>query len=252
VKLPVYGVHLWLPKAHVEAPVSGSMVLAGALLKLGGYGFYRFSFFVVQHLNLLFTYFYSIGLIGGLVSCFLCLRQSDLKAFVAYSSICHMGYALAALYRFTFIGLEGSVYIFVRHGFCSSCMFYILYLFYERYHTRSSLMVKGCTYLLSYMLFFLFLFSVLNMGLPPSLSFFSEVSISISLINLDLFSFIPGGMLLFFSGLYRIYFYVVISHGHPIFKGLNITFRAREISNIYSHLSPLFFVSLYIPLFFVI
>jgi NADH-ubiquinone oxidoreductase chain 4 len=241
-----------LPKAHVEAPVSGSIVLAGALLKLGGYGFYRFSFFVVQYLNSFFTYFYSIGLIGGLISCFLCLRQSDLKAFVAYSSICHMGYSLAALYRFTFVGLEGAIYMFVSHGFCSSCMFYILYLFYERFHTRSSLLLKGCTYFLSYMLFFLFLFSVLNMGLPPSFSFFSEVSISISLINLDFFSFLPGGILLFFSGLYRIYFYVIIRHGYPIFKGLSLTFSTREISNVYSHLSPLFFISLYVSFFFVV
>jgi len=167
VKLPVYGVHLWLPKAHVEAPVSGSMVLAGALLKLGGYGFYRFSFFVVQHLNFLFTYLYSIGLIGGLIRCFLCLRQSDLKAFVAYSSVCHMGYSLASIYRFTFIGLEGSVYIFVGHGFCSSCIFYILYLFYERYHTRSSLLLKGCSYIVSYMLFFVFFVFCSKHGSSP-------------------------------------------------------------------------------------
>jgi len=98
VKLPAYGVHLWLPKAHVEAPVSGSMLLAGLLLKLGIYGIVRFSFFVNSSLFLFFGYLVSIGLLGGVLCCVLCLRQIDLKAFVAYSSICHMGICLGGVY----------------------------------------------------------------------------------------------------------------------------------------------------------
>jgi len=156
VKLPVYGVHLWLPKAHVESPIVGSMLLAGILLKLGGYGFYRFSRFLLFYLIDCYTYVYRIGLVGGLIRCFLCLRQSDFKSFVAYSSVCHMGYALSAICRMYFFGLAGSVYMFIGHGFCSSCLFYILYLFYERYHSRRIFIIKGCTYLVSYVLFFYF------------------------------------------------------------------------------------------------
>jgi len=159
VKLPVYTVHLWLPKAHVEAPVAGSMLLAGVLLKLGGYGLIRLANVSLFNLSCNYGYLISVGTVGRLIRCFLCLKQRDLKAYVAYRSVCHIGLALAGIFRLSRFGLVGGVSILIAHGFCSSCLFYMLYVVYERFHSRRILLIKGALFL--FPLFSLFWFFVL-------------------------------------------------------------------------------------------
>lgn len=131
---------------------------------------------------------YSLGLLGGFIRCLLCLRQVDLKAFVAYSSIVHMGMLLAGFVAILFIGCWGGIYIMIGHGFCSSCLFFLLYVFYERFYRRSILLLKGLVYVLPIGGLFVFVFSVLNMGVPPSLPFFSEISLIVSFGGVRLFS----------------------------------------------------------------
>ena len=245
VKLPVFGVHLWLPKAHVEAPVSGSMVLAGVLLKLGGYGFFRFSFFLPNLLSVMSGYLASFGLVGGLVSCFLCLRQVDLKSFVAYSSICHMGISLLGFYTYVSIGLDGAILMLVAHGFCSSCLFYVLYVFYERFHTRRLLILKGSLYTLPIMGLIWFVFGSLNIGVPPSLSFISEISVVVGLGYLDICGFFLMGLFLFFAGVYRIYLFVSVCHGVSFFSSVSFFIFPREFIIFYGHFFPL----VYLPIF---
>lgn len=190
VKLPVYGVHLWLPKAHVEAPVSGSMVLAGVLLKIGAYGMVRFRVGVSFYLSFYKGIFVSLGVLGGLYRAFLCFRQVDLKSFIAYSSVCHIGFGLGGLYSGSFLGFSGGVFIIIGHGFCSSCLFYFLYVLYERFYSRRALVLKGVSFFFPLARAVLFIFSVLNMGVPPSFSFFSEVLIFSGVIGFGVFNFV--------------------------------------------------------------
>lgn len=251
VKLPVYGVHIWLPKAHVEAPVAGSMALAGVLLKLGAYGFFRFSRYLSFSLFKNRGYLFSVGLLGGLASCFVCLRQSDLKAFVAYSSVCHMGFGLAGIYRSSCFGFLGGLYMMIGHGFCSSCLFYILYMFYKRLHTRSLFLVKGVRHSLPYLVLVWFLFSILNIGVPPSLPFFSEIFILVGTIRLSLFSFVARGIFLIAAGVYCIFLFVVVSHGFLIVDNRLDSAQVREFLNCYGHFFPLAFLPLFLGSFYI-
>lgn len=143
IKLPLFGIHLWLPKAHVEAPVSGSMVLAAVILKFGAYGIYRFFSFFFLFLLFQRSLLVSFLVLGALLARIVASRQSDLKSLVAYSSIRHIGILIRGVVFGGISGLKGSFIILLSHGFCSSALFFLVNFFFERSFSRQLISLRG-------------------------------------------------------------------------------------------------------------
>nr|YP_009740610.1 NADH dehydrogenase subunit 4 [Pseudoeoscyllina brevipennisoides]QID03572.1 NADH dehydrogenase subunit 4 [Pseudoeoscyllina brevipennisoides] len=213
ISMPMFLVHLWLPKAHVEAPISGSMILAGVLLKLGGYGIFRVMK-VISFLGLSFNFFLlSLGLFGGVIVSFMCFRQVDLESLIAYSSVAHMSMVIGGLMTMNWWGCMGSFSLMIGHGLCSSGLFCLSNIIYERLGSRSLLINKGMINLMPGMSFWWFLLSSSNMAAPPSLNLFGELSLLNSIISWSTFSFLLLMFLSFFSAVYTLYMYSYSQHG---------------------------------------
>nr|YP_009630800.1 NADH dehydrogenase subunit 4 [Isoteinon lamprospilus]QBS14461.1 NADH dehydrogenase subunit 4 [Isoteinon lamprospilus] len=216
VKMPMYFTHLWLPKAHVEASVSGSMILAGIMLKLGGYGLMRVMILMQKvslKLNILWIV---ISLLGGFYISLKCLSQVDIKSLIAYSSVAHMSLVIGGIMTMNYWGFMGAYVLMIGHGLCSSGMFCLANINYERLNSRSMMMNKGMMNFMPSMSLWWFLLLSSSMAAPPSMNLLGEISLINSMISWSWLTMIMLMMITFFSAAYSLYLYSYTQHGSYI------------------------------------
>nr|AML26040.1 NADH dehydrogenase subunit 4 [Staphylinidae sp. BMNH 1274248] len=251
VKMPMFFVHLWLPKAHVEAPVSGSMILAGVMLKLGGYGLMRLLSIFSSVCNSFNYIIISISLVGGVIVSLICLRQSDIKSLIAYSSVAHMGMVLSGLMTMNLWGFYGSLSMMLAHGLCSSGLFCLANISYERLGSRSLYLNKGMINLMPSLSLMWFLLCSSNMAAPPSFNLLGEIMLINSLISWSSFSMLMLMLISFFSAVYSLYLYSYSQHGiyySGVYSFMNVSLR--ELLLLILHWLPLNLMIMKSELFF--
>lgn len=213
IKLPIYFVHLWLPKAHVEAPVIGSIILAGIILKLGRYGLLR-SIILMIEIRIKFNKFIIIiRLIGGLYSRLICLCQVDIKILVAYSSVVHIRVILSGLITLFNWGILGGYLIILAHGLCSSGIFCLVNINYERFLSRRLFINKGLINYYPSLRLMWFLLCSSNLSFPPSLNLWREILLLNSLLLWSKSLIYLLILILFFRASYTLYLYSYSQHG---------------------------------------
>lgn len=175
VKMPMWPVHTWLPAAHVQAPTAGSVILAGVLLKLGGYGFIRFSLPMFPEASAQFMWLiFILSMAAVVITSLIALVQHDMKKLIAYSSVAHMAIVTVGLFSFNVQGLEGAIIVMLSHGLVSGALFLCVGVIYDRLHTREIDRYGGLSINMKYYALFFMLFTMASVGLPGTSGFVGE------------------------------------------------------------------------------
>lgn len=247
-KIPMFPFHIWLPEAHVEAPTVGSVLLAGILLKLGVYGFLRFSLTLFPEASLFFSpLVYSLSVVGVLYASLSAIRQTDMKRIIAYSSIAHMNLVTLGIFSFNTLGIEGAILQSISHGFVSGGMFLLVGVLYDRYHSRFVHYYGGLVQMMPLYSIFLLVFTLANIALPGTSSFVGEFLLLIGVFKANVICCVVSALGVILCGAYSLWLYNRIIFGN---LKIDYTLRFSDLSfREFAILFPLFILILIVGIY---
>ena len=208
VKVPMWPVHTWLPDAHVEAPTAGSVILAGVLLKMGAYGFLRFSLPMLPQASQQFApMMFTLGVVAVIYTSLVALAQTDMKKLIAYSSVAHMGVVIIGIFTFNAQGLQGALFQMLSHGIVSAALFLCVGVIYDRIHTRDIARYGGlATRMPAYAIVFM-VFTMASVGLPGTAGFVGEFLVLVGAFKVSLYLAYLGSVGMILGAVYMLYLY---------------------------------------------
>lgn len=232
VKLPMWPVHTWLPDAHVEAPTAGSVLLAGVLLKLGAYGFLRFSVPMLPYASeKLAPMMFALGVMAVIYTSWVALGQEDFKKLVAYSSVAHMGLVTVGTFTFNEQGIQGALFQMISHGVVSAALFLCVGVLYDRLHTHEIDRFGGLIERMPFYALVLMFFTLAGVGLPGTSGFVGEILVMIGALRVNFWVALLSGTGMILSIAYMLYLYRRIIYGvvvHADLRGM-LDLSPREV-----------------------